>query len=57
MRYLMMIQPIIVKGFDHRTHFIENPNLILKGDTVNIIGKTQIVQELVVKMNTFCHVF
>jgi len=45
----VVIQLVVVKGFNERTHFIELPNLFLKRDAVNVVRKTNVVQRLLVK--------
>ena len=32
---------MIIERLNERTHFIKYPNLLLKGDAVNIIGKNR----------------
>ena len=40
---LFMIQFIVVKRLNKRTHLVELPRLVLKRDSVNIVGETDIV--------------
>ena len=40
-----MKQEIIIKRFHERTHFIENPDLVLESNSVEIIRKTYVFQE------------